>query len=60
MQKIKSIKLDGSIAIKDKRYEDDVHRRTRIEYLKKIIDNEEYINDAISKLANSLTSGLLK
>jgi len=60
MQKIKSTKHEGSLAVKDKRYEDDLHRRTRIEYLKKIIDNEEYLNDAISKLANSLTSGLLK
>jgi hypothetical protein len=35
-------------------------RRNRIESLKKMIDNEEYVNEAISKLANSLTTGLMK
>jgi len=35
-------------------------RRSKIESLKEMINNEEYVNEAISKLANSLTSGLMK
>ena len=40
----------------------DVHslRRKRIENLKQMINNEDYMNEAITKLANSLTSGLMK
>lgn len=35
-------------------------RRTRIEQLKKMINNEDYLSEAVLKLANSLTSGLMK
>jgi len=40
----------------------DIHalRRKRIENLKQMIHNEDYMNEAITKLANSLTSGLMK
>lgn len=35
-------------------------RRSRIENLKTMINNEDYVNQAIAKLANSLTYGLMK
>ena len=35
-------------------------RRKHIENLKQMIDNEEYVNEAITKLAKTLTSGLMK
>lgn len=35
-------------------------RRKRIEQLKTMINNEEYLSEAVSKLAKSLTSGLMK
>jgi len=35
-------------------------RRSRIENLKVMINNKEYVDEAIQKLANSLTSGLMK
>jgi hypothetical protein len=35
-------------------------RKTRIEQLKTMINNEEYISEAVTKLAKSLTSGLMK
>jgi len=35
-------------------------RRNRIEQLKIMINNEEYLTEAVVKLANSLTSGLMK
>jgi hypothetical protein len=35
-------------------------RRSRIEQLKTMIDNEDYLSEAVVKLANSLTSGLMK
>ncbi len=35
-------------------------RRTRIEQLKTMINNEDYLSEAVLKLANSLTSGLMK
>jgi len=40
----------------------DIHalRRKRTENLKQMIHNEDYMNEAITKLANSLTSGLMK
>lgn len=37
-----------------------VMRRSRIENLKVMINNKEYVDEAIQKLANSLTSGLMK
>jgi hypothetical protein len=35
-------------------------RRKRIESLKQMIDNEEYVKEAITKLAKTLTSGLMQ
>jgi hypothetical protein len=35
-------------------------RQTKIDQLKEMIDNEEYVNEAIQKLAGSLTTGLMK
>jgi hypothetical protein len=35
-------------------------RQTKIEQLKEMIENEEYVNEAIQKLAGSLTTGLMK
>lgn len=35
-------------------------RKNRIEELKEMINNEEYLKEAIGKLANSLTTGLMK
>jgi len=48
--------------IKNKEVNLDVNamRRNRIENLKRMINNEDYMNEAIIKLANSLTSGLMK
>ena len=37
-----------------------VLRRSRIEQLKTMINNEEYLTEAVVKLAKSLTSGLMK
>jgi len=35
-------------------------RRSRIEQLKTMINNEDYLDEAVVKLAKSLTSGLMK
>jgi hypothetical protein len=35
-------------------------RRTRIALLKEMIENDEYVDEAIRKLAGSLTTGLMK
>ena len=35
-------------------------RKNRIETLKTMINNKDYVDEAIVKLANSLTSGLMK
>lgn len=37
-----------------------VLRKTRIEQLKTMINNEDYLTEAVTKLANSLTSGFMK
>jgi hypothetical protein len=37
-----------------------VMRKSRIEDLKIMINNKDYVDEAIQKLANSLTSGLMK
>jgi len=37
-----------------------VMRKSRIEDLKVMINNTDYVDEAIQKLANSLTSGLMK
>jgi hypothetical protein len=46
--------------IKKERIDLNALRRTRIEQLKTMINNEEYLTEAVVKLANSLTSGLMK
>lgn len=38
----------------------DAMRRKRIEQLKTMINDEEYLAEAVVKLAKSLTSGLMK
>lgn len=48
-----------SAALKSKKIDDQTLRKYKIEHLKKLINNEDYINDAINKLANSLTSGFM-
>jgi hypothetical protein len=35
-------------------------RRSRIEQLKTMINNDDYLTEAVVKLAKSLTSGLMK
>jgi len=37
-----------------------INRKSRIEELKKKINSDDYITEAINKLANSLTAGLMK
>lgn len=50
----------GLLLVKEKKSKSAKPRRNRIERLKVMINNEDYINEAIQKLANSLTSGLMK
>jgi hypothetical protein len=50
----------GLLLVKEKKGKSARPRRNRIERLKEMINNEEYLNEAIQKLANSLTSGLMK
>jgi len=50
----------GRLLVKEKKSKSTRPRRSRIERLKVMINNEDYLNEAIQKLANSLTSGLMK
>ncbi len=50
----------GSMITKTEKINIDVLRKSRIENLKTMINNNDYVNEAIIKLANSLTSGLMK
>jgi hypothetical protein len=50
----------GLLLVKEKIGKSARPRRSRIERLKEMINNEDYLNEAIQKLANSLTSGLMK
>ena len=50
----------GSIIIKTEKINISILRKSRIENLKTMINKKEYVDEAISKLANSLSSGLLK
>jgi chaperonin cofactor prefoldin len=50
----------GRLLVKEKKSKSTKPRRSRIERLKVMINNEDYLNEAIQKLANSLTSGLMK
>ncbi len=61
MEKIKErYQSYGLLLVKEKKSKSTRPRRNRIERLKEMINNEEYLNEAIQKLANSLTSGLMK
>ena len=50
----------SSLNEKRKNIDININRKSRIEELKKKINNDEYISEAINKLANSLTAGLMK
>ena len=60
MKKEQGKKTAVGLAVKNEKISLATIRKTRIERLKEMINNEEYVNEAISKLANSLTSGLMK
>jgi hypothetical protein len=61
MEKLKEKREIRSLLFpKHKKGKVNLPRRSRIEQLKVMINNEDYINEAIQKLANSLTSGLMK
>ena len=60
MKKEQGKKTAVALAVKNEKISLATLRKTRIERLKEMINNEEYVNEAISKLANSLTSGLMK
>jgi hypothetical protein len=48
------------ISITPKTENINILRKSRIENLKTMINNKDYVDEAIVKLANSLTSGLMK
>ncbi len=64
MEKVQNInktnKVYDWIFPKKKKINFNITKKHRIEQLKVMINNEEYINEAIQKLANSLTSRLMK
>ena len=61
MEKLKEKRETRSLLVlKQRKSKVNLPRRSRIEKLKVMINNEDYINEAIQKLANSLTSGLMK
>ena len=60
MKTIKYKEKLADILINPNRGKIDKLRRSRIENLKKMINNEDYVNQAIVKLAKSLTYGLMK
>ena len=60
MKTIKYKEKLTDILINPNRGEIDKLRRSRIENLKTMINNEDYVNQAIVKLAKSLTCGLMK
>ncbi len=59
MSKLKTKKRPKSPPVKEK-IDLNALRRSRIEKLKTMINNEDYLTEAVTKLANSLTSGLMK
>jgi len=59
MSKLKTKKRIKSSPVKEK-IDLNALRKTRIEQLKTMINNEDYLSEAVTKLANSLTSGLMK
>ncbi|MBA7551393.1 hypothetical protein ES705_43933 [subsurface metagenome] len=60
MKTIKYKEKLANILINPNRGKIDKLRRSRIENLKTMINNEDYVNQAIVKLAKSLTCGLMK
>ena len=61
MEKLREKKdIRSLLVLKQRKSKVNLPRRSRIEKLKVMINNEDYINEAIQKLANSLTSGLMK
>jgi hypothetical protein len=60
MKTIKYKEKLADILINPNRGKIDKLRRSRIENLKTMINNEDYVNQAIVKLAKSLTCGLMK
>lgn len=60
MGKIKDKKQITIVSIKGGEIDIDALRKNRIENLKTMINNEDYVNEAIVKLANSLIAGLMK
>jgi hypothetical protein len=60
MKKVSEKKTVYGISGKKERVAPNAQRRTKIDQLKEMIDNEEYVNEAIQKLAGSLTTGLMK
>ena len=61
MEKLKEKKdIRSILVLKQRKPKVNLPRQTRIEKLKVMINNEDYLNEAIQKLANSLTSGLMK
>ena len=49
-----------SLTVKTEKINISSLRKSRIENLKTMINNNDYVNEAILKLANSLTYGLMK
>jgi hypothetical protein len=60
MSKLKTVKVQSNLSNKSGKIDFNSRRRNRIENLKTMINNEDYVKEAIKKLANSLTSGLMK
>jgi hypothetical protein len=60
MGTLKKNRLPASSGVKREKIDLNKLRKSRIEQLKTMINNEEYLTEAVSKLAKSLTSGLMK
>jgi hypothetical protein len=60
MKKVSDKKAVNGISGKKDRAAANSLRKARIDQLKEMIDNEEYVDEAIRKLAGSLTSGLMR
>ena len=60
MKKVSEKKAVFRISGKKERVARNTPRQTKIDQLKEMIDNEEYVKEAIQKLAGSLTTGLMK
>ena len=60
MKKVAAKKTLFGVSGNNDRIAANSQRKTRIEQLKEMIENEEYVNEAIQKLAGSLTTGLMR